>query len=48
MNSEKWLPVVGYEGLYAVSDSGRVSSVLLGTPFIVLGPEKRGATSNEI
>ena len=25
--SEKWLPVVGYEGLYEVSDRGRVYSV---------------------
>ena len=24
--SEKWLPVVGYEGLYSVSDHGRVQS----------------------
>ena len=24
--SEQWLPVVGYEGLYEVSDKGRVRS----------------------
>lgn len=24
---EKWLPVVGYEGLYEVSDNGRVRSL---------------------
>lgn len=27
MNEERWLPVVGYEGLYEVSDHGRVRSV---------------------
>lgn len=26
-NQERWLPVVGYEGLYEVSDMGRVKSV---------------------
>lgn len=25
-SGEKWLPVVGYEGLYSVSDLGRVRS----------------------
>ena len=24
---EKWLPVIGYEGLYEVSDQGRVRSI---------------------
>lgn len=28
MQEEKWLPVVGWEGLYEVSDCGRVRSVL--------------------
>ncbi len=28
MKKEKWLPVVGYEGLYEVSDQGRVRSLL--------------------
>lgn len=27
MNGEKWLPVLGYEGLYEVSDMGRVRSL---------------------
>jgi hypothetical protein len=27
MSDEKWLPVVGYEGLYEVSDHGRVWSI---------------------
>lgn len=27
MDSERWLPVVGYEGLYEVSDQGRVKSL---------------------
>ena len=27
MNEERWLPVVGYEGYYEVSDQGRVRSV---------------------
>lgn len=27
MTEERWLPVVGYEGLYEVSDQGRVRSV---------------------
>lgn len=27
MNDERWLPVVGYEGIYEVSDHGRVRSV---------------------
>lgn len=26
MSAERWLPVVGYEGLYSVSDQGRVRS----------------------
>lgn len=26
MNQEKWIPVVGYEGLYSVSNSGRIKS----------------------
>lgn len=26
-NQERWLPVVGYEGLYEVSDMGRIKSV---------------------
>ena len=28
MTQERWLPVVGYEGLYEVSDHGRVRSLL--------------------
>ncbi|MGH8236046.1 MAG: NUMOD4 domain-containing protein [Steroidobacteraceae bacterium] len=27
MSAEKWLPVVGWEGLYEVSDQGRVRSL---------------------
>lgn len=27
MSAERWLPVVGFEGLYAVSDQGRVRSL---------------------
>ena len=30
MNNEKWRPVVGYEGLYEVSDCGRVKSLRRG------------------
>lgn len=45
--SERWLPVVGYEGLYEVSDEGRVRSVdrfvehpnMLG-PGRIRGPRK--------
>lgn len=29
--AERWLPVVGYEGLYDVSDQGRVRSLFNGT-----------------
>lgn len=32
-NSERWLPVVGYEGLYEVSDQGRVKSVAREIPM---------------
>lgn len=30
--SERWVPVVGYEGLYEVSDCGRVRAVWAGKP----------------
>jgi hypothetical protein len=29
MSNERWLPVPGYEGLYEVSDMGRVRSLVL-------------------
>ena len=40
---ERWLPVVGYEGLYEVSDRGRVRSMRLVPPLVMsLGWAKRG------
>lgn len=39
--SEVWLPVVGYEGLYSVSDQGRVRSERRG---VVMSPGIRGCT----
>lgn len=32
--SERWLPIPGYEGLYEVSDQGRVKSVERRVPFV--------------
>lgn len=32
--SEKWLPIVGYEGRYEISNLGRVKSLLLKKPLI--------------
>lgn len=39
-HTERWLPVIGYEGLYEVSDLGRVRSLdrLVGGPY---GPASR-------
>lgn len=50
-STEKWLPVVGYEGIYEVSDRGRVWSVprqrsdgrfSVGGKFIALTPHPAG------
>lgn len=34
MTDERWLPVVGYEGRYEVSDQGRVRSLLRGGRYL--------------
>lgn len=40
---ERWLPVVGYEGLYEVSDQGRVRSLSRpGHPGRILKPTGAG------
>lgn len=45
---ERWLPVVGYEGLYEVSNQGRIRSFpRRGTPGVILRPhQKRYLTVN--
>lgn len=43
--SESWRPVVGYEGIYEVSDHGRVRRVLAGQgarPGYILSPTQAG------
>lgn len=44
MREEFWLPVVGYEGLYAVSDLGRVKSL----DRVVLVRNKNGASMRRL
>src|SRR5215510_6636158 len=43
MTSERWLPVVGYEDIYEVSDRGRVRSV----DRIIIHPRNRWGNSHE-
>jgi hypothetical protein len=40
--SENWRPVVGFEGLYEVSDLGRVRSVTREIPYVIFGKETSG------
>jgi hypothetical protein len=45
-DTERWLPVVGFEGLYEVSDLGRVKSHRRGAPRILRpGPSNYGHLS---
>lgn len=42
IDNEKWLPVVGYEGLYEVSDQGRVKSFKVKPNGHILKPTQAG------
>lgn len=42
LTTERWLPVVGYEGRYEVSDLGRVRSLLRGCHFLAPHTKDRG------